>query len=387
MKTCVTTHTLSLMLLSTFDRSTYSVLFQFKPKQHLIAMSLPTPSTNQVSEEQQLKLDAPLIALAQQCNGDIRTLLYSFFSFLHRKTDYYCIPNEQDKKDGVKSTMGFPEGEAEKLLLAAFRQFPLRRMPSQKQLMEMQRQQKVTQNAGSKESYSNKISHADTQELGQNMSGGIKQSASSSASNPNTVHCEYTQEGNQIPIGNGGVGKLYSYHWTQTLQEVTIAIPLPNSTKSKDLDVEIKPGFVVVRHDQSVLFQGQLRDPIRTDESTWTIESNVLLLSMEKASKSWWNKILVEEEEMIDTDLLDKTHKISDYDEATQGMIRKILFDQRQERLGLPTSNEILEMKEGEGNGLKMEKLDLNDLPPGVEYFDKHNFPPSKSGVPNQCKN
>ena len=82
---------------------------------------------------------------------------------------------------------------------------------------------------------------------------------------------------------------------------------------------------------------------------------------------------------------MDKTHKISDYDEATQGMIRKILFDQRQERLGLPTSDEIEGTQKEKGvkmaTSATVKKFDggeLKELPPGVEFIDKHNFPGGK---------
>ena len=73
-------------------------------------------------------LDAPLIALTNQCGGDLRNVLGAFFSFLHRRTDFYLVPHDDDFKAG-RAKMGFPEGDAEKVLLAAFRQFPLRRLP------------------------------------------------------------------------------------------------------------------------------------------------------------------------------------------------------------------------------------------------------------------
>lgn len=38
---------------------------------------------------------------------------------------------------------------------------------------------------------------------------------------------------------------------------------------------------------------------------------------------------------------MDSTSKISEYDEETQSTIRKIMFDQRQKALGLPTSDQI----------------------------------------------
>lgn len=59
-------------------------------------------------------------------------------------------------------------------------------------------------------------------------------------------------------------------------------------------------------------------------------------------------------------DLLDSKRNISEYDEATQGAIRKILFDQQQQRQGLPTSDEILGVKP---------KIP-SKLPGGVEYID-----------------
>ena len=341
-------------------------------------MSLPTPSTGSftgLSPEQLYKLDAPLMALTQQCNGDLRMLFHSFFSFLHRKTDFYCVHNEQDVKDGIKVNMGFKEGDAEKLLLAAFRQFPLRRMPPSKQLEEMKKSSKEQiDSTAQRKKKSNAFEDKDFKGRNESDKSLTDQVDTTASSEKSEEKISYTGEGKQVPVGNGGVGKIFQYRWTQTLHEVTIALKLPEHTKSKDLKVDMKQGSISVVHtvEDKVLLKGELRDSIRTDESTWTIESNVMLISIEKMSKNWWNKVFVEETEVVDTDLLDTTHKISDYDQATQGMIRKILFDQRQERLGLPKSDAILR-KEGNASN-EMEALDLNNLPAGVEFIDKHNF-------------
>ena len=194
----------------------------------------------------------------------------------------------------------------------------------------------------------------------------------------------YTEDGDQIPVGNGGSSR--DYKWTQTLQEITIAMPLPSNpdTRAKDLNVQIKYSTIDIHHkllDRTML-KGEFLDKVRVDESTWSIESNLILVTLEKIDKRWWNRVLKDDEsETIDLSLVDKTHKISDYDEATQGMVRKILFDQRQERLGLPSSDEILGNEVEEKTGLEAlrdchgKRIEASDLPAGVQFIDKHNFP------------
>ena len=70
-------------------------------------MSLPIPSTSGTAlDPKQLQaLDAPLIALTNQCGGDLRRLMFAFFSFLHRRTDFYLVPRQDDVQNGA--TMGF----------------------------------------------------------------------------------------------------------------------------------------------------------------------------------------------------------------------------------------------------------------------------------------
>ena len=72
-----------------------------------------------------LKFEAPLmIALANLSGGDPRKLFHAFFAFLHARTYFYCVVDG----DGGGGRMGFKEGQAERILLASFRQFPLRKV-------------------------------------------------------------------------------------------------------------------------------------------------------------------------------------------------------------------------------------------------------------------
>ena len=194
-------------------------------------MSLPSPHTGgaempTMDPKLLAALDAPLIDLANKSGGDLRRLLFAFFSFLHRRTDFYVVPNEEDIKEGVPLKMGFREGDAEKLLLAAFRQFPLRKMPRMGTT-------DTTNTSSAKETSpiektsapEAKVSHRGAQQdkaPTASMTGESAEKALApvkSATNP-MDEIRYTEEGLQVPVGNGGSTKRYI--WTQTIDETSV---------------------------------------------------------------------------------------------------------------------------------------------------------------------
>eukprot|EP00568_Trieres_chinensis_P007030 CAMPEP_0183308750 /NCGR_PEP_ID=MMETSP0160_2-20130417/22439_1 /TAXON_ID=2839 ORGANISM="Odontella Sinensis, Strain Grunow 1884" /NCGR_SAMPLE_ID=MMETSP0160_2 /ASSEMBLY_ACC=CAM_ASM_000250 /LENGTH=386 /DNA_ID=CAMNT_0025472637 /DNA_START=24 /DNA_END=1185 /DNA_ORIENTATION=- len=340
-------------------------------------MSLPMPHAGtgafpaNLTPQQQDALDAPLIALTSKSGGDLRKLLYMFFSFLHRRTDFYCVPNDLDMKEGVPIRMGFKEGDAEKLLLAAFRQFPLRRMPRQAgsgigrgAASAPVKKAEATSGSASSASAVPPPTAGPRTETGNSKASPKRSAGKKPFPDGPMSDVRRTEEGKQIPVGNGGATE--RYRWTQTIDEATVVVALPEGTRGKDLDVSIKPGSVSVgikgKADSPPILQGDLTERIRADESTWSLEGGALLLTLDKVKKTWWETVLVGDDK-IDTSLVDSTRKIGSYDEATQGAIRKILFDQRQERMGLPTSDELLG-----------KKPDIPPLPPGVEFIDKTTF-------------
>ena len=370
------------------------------------------------------KFEAPLIALANLAGGDLRKLLYAFFSFLHRRTDFYCLmPSEGTNSGGG---MGFREGQAEQILLASFRQFPLRRVgpkPSNTGRSSTEAEAVSATNAPSAVS-SSSVDHTgpqandpavadmdppkssseimedisspistdvhqidgDDTDIGTNVSA--EPASKEKCKNKDNHKIRYTEEGKQIPIGNGG--STSRYVWTQTLDEVTVHIPLPNGIRAKDLKVDIGSNSIVIREKgQSssgldVLFppiEGTLFARIRPSESTWTLETTTtttanpalkittLQLILDKAIKTWWETVISGDNPIIDTTMVDSTRHIGSYDEETQAEIRRIMFDQRQERLGLPTSQQImLEELPALPNGEKLKGAVA--LPSGVEYID-----------------
>lgn len=318
-------------------------------------MSLPFPSTGKIDPAMLQAMDAPLIELAQKSGGDLRKLMFSFFSFLNRRTDFYCVNHPDDQ--GAK--MGFKEGDAEKMLLAAFRQFPLRRVPRSSVAPKP-----VEQNVGAGGQPST------IPKLVKSKKPDQKKSDWENA----MEKIRLSDNGKQIPVGNGGATD--KYRWTQTIEETTVVMAVPDGTRGKDLDVKIKSSSVSVKHkkvspDKQNMLEGNLFAKIQPDESTWSLEGGALLLVLQKVKNTWWENV-VEGDGKIDTELVDSRRKIGEYDSATQGAIRRIIFDQQQESLGQPTSKQILE-SEGKDNPIP-------PLPDGVEYIDKKKLDEASSG-------
>lgn len=325
-------------------------------------MSLPSPRTGSnvaVPDPREFEeFEGALIELAQRSGGDLRKLLSAFFSFLHRRTDFYCVAPADHVATEQKS-IGFKEGDAEKLLLAAFRQFPLRRMPSLKQ------QQAEAQSAVI--STTPEIRSADSKSIGgEKVSVDLSSKKNFSATKHDIEdQILLTEEGLQIPVGNGG--STDRYKWTQTLEECTVLMGIPEGIGGKDLTVSLLPSSILIRSkapigegtERHTFLEGELAEKIVPSESTWSLEGGVLQAILYKQKKTFWETVIAGDAK-IDTGLVDSRRNISTYDEATQAQIRKIMFDQQQQCKGLPTSDEL--------SGVKPI---IPPLPPGVEYIDQ----------------
>jgi len=65
------------------------------------------------------------------------------------------------------------------------------------------------------------------------------------------------------------------YTWTQTLQDVSISIDLPQAYKARDLDVQIKKSSVSakIKGRQEFLIKGELHKPVKEDDCNWQMGS------------------------------------------------------------------------------------------------------------------
>ncbi|KAM7490264.1 hypothetical protein LguiA_033185 [Lonicera macranthoides] len=134
------------------------------------------------------------------------------------------------------------------------------------------------------------------------------------------------------------------YSWGQSLQEVTINIPVPPGTKSRSILCEIKKNHLKVGlKGQPTIIDGDFFKPVKVEDCFWSLEDqkSVSLLLTKQDRMDWW-KYLVKGDPVIDTQKVEpESSRLSDLDLETRSTVEKMMFDQRQKSLGLPTSDEI----------------------------------------------
>lgn len=86
---------------------------------------------------------------------------------------------------------------------------------------------------------------------------------------------EKKNKGAKPNSGNGGITD--KYEWTQTLEEATVNIFLPNGVKARDLSVVIKKKHLKVAlksKPNEPLIDGPLSKEVKTDETLWSVEND-----------------------------------------------------------------------------------------------------------------
>lgn len=294
------------------------------------------------------RFDPLLLNIAQQCQG-IDGLLEVFLSFLRRKTDFYTGATASKVEETILAAVRKQMGMAQRTQQEELRT----REAEEARLQERMRMAKLKGKANQKAKDSNAVtmdaatlshtSQTNVVELGADGSFDVASTAATKEPKEEKpkLDADGEEEKEEAPPGNGGATDRYV--WTQQLAEVAINVPVPVGTRSRDLSVDIgKKRLRVALKGGATLVEGELYKPIKVDDSFWTLEDGrEVVISLQKENgMEWWKCAIAGDPEIDTSKVSPENSKLSDLDAETRQTVEKMMFDQRQKQMGLPTSDE-----------------------------------------------
>uniref|UniRef100_A0ACD5ZQT5 Uncharacterized protein n=1 Tax=Avena sativa TaxID=4498 RepID=A0ACD5ZQT5_AVESA len=168
--------------------------------------------------------------------------------------------------------------------------------------------------------------------------------AGSSGEKDSSTEAQKEEESKAKKPNSGNGLDLEKYSWTQQLPEVNLSVPVPEGTKSRFVVCEIKKDHLKVGlKGQPPIIDGELHKPVKVDDCFWSIEDgkSLSILLTKHNQMEWW-KCVIKGDPEVDTQRVEpESSKLSDLDPETRQTVEKMMFDQRQKQMGLPTSDEM----------------------------------------------
>ncbi|CAH8599928.1 unnamed protein product [Schistosoma turkestanicum] len=303
-----------------------------------------------------MEYDNVFLSVAQSCENGIQGLLDAFFGFLSRRTDFYYGATEKDAK---------------RLVLDNFtkhRDAALARHEEEKKELH-EREERERKRKAEREQEAIKANLAAAKELNSDdkLNGTNEQHVPEVPTTlpetetkpslekgdlpkpikvgPSPDEEEDEEDKGKLKPNEGNGADLPNYSWYQTLGEVDIKVPtrLPHRIKCRDVYVKIdrrhiKIGLV----NKEPILSGKLYNEVKVEESSWSlIDGLTISVNLEKVNKmEWWSRICEGEPELNTRKVQPENSKLSDLDGETRSMVEKMMYDQRQKELGLPTSED-----------------------------------------------
>ncbi|XP_054736232.1 nuclear migration protein nudC [Anastrepha obliqua] len=269
------------------------------------------------------KFDGLLLAIAEKHKDGVPQFLNTIASFLRRKTDFFT---------------GASQSQWESLLLNVFhKQSDLAvKMCSAQKEGHIDKDTDVVKNSNNIPKKQNSDEES------------IHEAEPSKPINDIEDDSEKDEIGKLKPnAGNGCT--LDKYSWTQTLQDVEVKVPLKASftVKARDISVTIgKSSIFVALKNQEPIINGTLCAEVKQEDSLWQLVDNkTVVITLEKVNKmNWWDRLITTDLPISTRKINPEPSKLSDLDGETRSLVEKMMYDQRQKELGLPTSEDKKKM-------------------------------------------
>ncbi|EQC32034.1 hypothetical protein SDRG_10233 [Saprolegnia diclina VS20] len=282
------------------------------------------------------RFDGLLLQMAQQQQG-IEPMLTSVFSFLRRKTDFYAGASQDKVEQMVLNVL------RREAALAERERYDRKQQEEKEKKKRLEAQKKkdaddAARKAAEMESRFEEI--VDEQPAPVLEAKPIATPTPAPTNNP----ADNDDDDDASPPLEGNGGKTEHYVWTQTLQEAHVSIAVPNGTTSRQVFADIRAKTLKVGlKGQPLLVDGELHKRVKVEDSFWTLEDgNRICIYLQKENQmEWWKNVIQGDPEINTKKVQPENSKLSDLDGDTRQTVEKMMFDQRQKQMGLPTSDEL----------------------------------------------
>lgn len=137
------------------------------------------------------------------------------------------------------------------------------------------------------------------------------------------------------------------YTWEQTLEDVTVTVPVKAGLTAKMINCKIgKTHLLVGIKGEPPIIDGDLSEPVKASDSMWVIEDSktgrdIVISLVKKTGMHWWKNVIVGHPEIDTSKIQPENSKLEDLDPDTRRTVEEMMYNQRAKAMGQPTTDEI----------------------------------------------